>query len=474
MVESPAATGALSVHRNALLWTGACAAVIAASVAFVVIVDFRPSFDAYGWLVWGRQVLHWNLNTDGAPSWKPLTFLFTLPYALFGHAAVSLWTVTSVAGTLAGAVFAARIAWRLTGPSPKRRYARYVAGAFAAIGLLGMNTYVHYVLIANSDQLNVALCLAAIDCHLAQRPRLAWACLVLAALGRPEVWPFAGLYASWLWLRVPRARLVAVIGLALIAALWLSIPALTSRSWLRPGDLALNQATVIHGNKIIGVIKRWGSLYELPMQVAAIVGVVWAGVRRDRVTLGLFATALLWVVIEIAFAYHGWSAVSRYLLEPAAVMVAIAGGFVGRMIVDTAWWVAPLRWLGPLLVVGLLVALVPTARSRAHVWKYDIAKARQDAKVIDRLGDVIASIGGGSRVLACGQPVSRIGFQSTLAWAVGLNVGATGYNPGKSIRRGKPIVVFNPYHQGWQVRPYNQRGATRSRCKRLRVDSATG
>jgi hypothetical protein len=88
--------------------------VLAASVLFVVLVGMRPSYDPYGWLVWGRQVLHWNLNTDGAPSWKPLTFLFTLPYALFGRASVYMWMVTSVAGTMAGAVLAARIAFRIT------------------------------------------------------------------------------------------------------------------------------------------------------------------------------------------------------------------------------------------------------------------------------------------------------------------------------------------------------------------------
>ena len=44
----------------------------------------EPGYDAYGWLVWGRQTLHWNLDTNGAPSWKPLTFLFALPYAPFG------------------------------------------------------------------------------------------------------------------------------------------------------------------------------------------------------------------------------------------------------------------------------------------------------------------------------------------------------------------------------------------------------
>jgi hypothetical protein len=456
-------------------------AVLALSVLFVALVGMRPSFDPYGWLVWGRQVLDWDLNTDGAPSWKPLTFLFTLPYALFGHGAVWLWTVTSVAGTLGGAVFAARIAYHLTGPSPTRRYAPYFAGAFAGVGLLGMNTYAHLVLIANSDQLNTTLCLAAIDAHLSRRPRVAFALVVLAALGRPEVWPFAGLYAVWLWVRVPSMRPWAVLGLALIPAFWFSIPALTSKSWLRPGDLALNQVTIIHGNKLLGVIDRWRSLYELPMQLAAAVGVVLAALRRDVETLAVAGTAVLWVAIEIGFAYHGWSAVSRYLIEPASVMIVIAGGLVGRLVAGTAlggarlpWVGSVLRWAGPALVLVLLVALFPAGRRRARVWHQGVIDARQDAKVINRLGDVIARVGGGGQILRCGQPVSQNRFQSTLAWAVGLNVGNTGYNPGKSIRRGKPIILFKPYREGWQVRPYNLSPRSAAACRRLRVDSAMG
>ncbi|HEX3830938.1 MAG TPA: hypothetical protein VHW04_03145 [Solirubrobacteraceae bacterium] len=466
-------------------------AVLAASVLFVVIVGMRPSYDPYGWLVWGRQVLHWNLNTDGAPSWKPLTFLFTLPYALFGRAAPWLWMVTSVVGTLAGAVFATRIAYRLTqagGVPATRRYAPYLAGAFAGIGLLGMQTYPHLILIANSDQLNVALCLAAIDAHLSRRPRLAFAMVVSAALGRPEVWPFAVLYAGWLWLRVPEARSWAVLGLAVIPLTWFSVPALTSKSIFHAGDLALNQVTVIHGNKVIGVIQRWRSLYELPMQLAAALGVVLAAVRRDLETLGLAAVAVLWVVIEVAFAYHGWSAVSRYMIEPAAVMIVIAGGLVGRLLADgPGWatvvtglasagrWVGPaLRMLGPALVIVLLVSLLPAAHHRARVWRDGISEARADAKVIKRLGDVIAKVGGASAVLRCGQPVSYNRFQSTLAWAVGLNVGATGYNVGKSISRGKPIVTFTVHRDGWQVRPYNLLPQTAASCRRLRADSAMG
>ena len=49
----------------------------------------------------------------------------------------------------------------------------------------------------------VTLCLAAIDGHLCRRPRLAFTMLVLASLGRPEAWAFAGLYAIWAWMPGP-------------------------------------------------------------------------------------------------------------------------------------------------------------------------------------------------------------------------------------------------------------------------------
>ena len=74
----------------------------------------RPGYDPYGWLVWGKLLVHAKLDTNGAPSWKPLPFLFTAPYALVGHYALWLWMITSVAVSLSGLVFAWRIAFRLT------------------------------------------------------------------------------------------------------------------------------------------------------------------------------------------------------------------------------------------------------------------------------------------------------------------------------------------------------------------------
>jgi hypothetical protein len=120
----PAGRGPVPASRAAAI--AAALAVLLAAVAVVAMTGMRPGYDAFGWLVWGHQVLHWNLNTDGAPSWKPLTFLLTLPYALAGRGQMWLWMVTAVGGALAGGVFAGRIAHLLTdgAPGPARRRRR--------------------------------------------------------------------------------------------------------------------------------------------------------------------------------------------------------------------------------------------------------------------------------------------------------------------------------------------------------------
>ena len=87
----------------------------------VLWADTRPGYDPYGWLVWGKLTVHAKLDTNGAPSWKPLPFLFTVPFALVGHYALWLWMITSVAVSLSGFVFAWRIAFRLTGADRQRR-----------------------------------------------------------------------------------------------------------------------------------------------------------------------------------------------------------------------------------------------------------------------------------------------------------------------------------------------------------------
>ena len=94
--------------------------------------EHRPSYDPYGWLVWGYQTLHLSLDLGGAPSWKPLPYLFTVPFALFGHYELWLWMFTSIAVSLGGAVFAGRIAYRLSCARPSRSAVRPADGIAAA------------------------------------------------------------------------------------------------------------------------------------------------------------------------------------------------------------------------------------------------------------------------------------------------------------------------------------------------------
>ena len=70
-----------------------------------------------------------------------------------------------------------------------------------------------------------------------------------------------------------------------------------------------------------------------------------------------------------------------------------------------------------------------------------------------------------------GHPVTLIGYQSTLAWEIGQNVGNIGYKPGREIDRGAPIVLFKPHGRGWQVRPIHIRPDARTTCERLRTDT---
>ena len=427
----------------------------------------RPGYDAYGWLVWGRQTLHGGLNTDGAPSWKPLTFLFTLPYSLLGNGAIWAWMVTAVGGALSGCVFAARIAYKLTGPVPERRWAALVAAAVAGLGILVVSGYWQQVLIANSDPMIISLCLAAIDFHLSGRPRLAFLALVLAALGRPEAWLFVGLYALWAWRAERTMRLLLVAGVAIIPILWFSIPALTSKSWLSPGDLALNSANVIHGSKITGVFGRFLGLSELPIKLGALTALVLAIIRRDRASLLIGAAALLWVAVEIAFALHGWSAVPRYLAEPAAVIAVLAGAAVGRLLAVAPKAPRLARWAGALAAVVLVASMLPSEIAREGTVHEEILGLRVDTIRIQRLQDVIERDGGAKAIVACGQPVSLVGYQSTLAYYTHLNVGNVGYRPGRAINSGMPIVFFKPHLRGWEVRPNHMRSRGPTHCDRL-------
>ena len=445
-------------------WWAIAVGLVTLSAGLVVVARTRPGFDPYGWLVWGHQTLTASLDTNAAPSWKPLPYLFTVPFALAGHYQMWLWMITSVAVSLSGVVFAARIAYRLTAAPPERRWAGIAAGVFAGLALLGIQDYSHYVLSAQSDPMIVSLCLGAIDCHLSDRPRWALVLGGLAALGRPEVWPFVGLYAIWAWRAIPSTRWLIGTGLVAVALLWFGIPALTSRTPFVAASNALDSGRALSGNKVSGTINRFLDLYAFPLELAALLSVVLAFRRRDRVTLVLAGGVLAWVVIEIAFALHGWPGLARYMFEAGAVMVVIAAVAVGRLLADPPRPAGAPVWSGAAVVAVLIVSLLPAALSSARTEHKDLQTQHARTTEIDRLAGVVRRLGGAARLRGCGEPLTRLESQTVLAWTLRVNVAAVGYKYSQAIARGTPIVLFTPKPGGWKVQALHQ---VRPDCRTL-------
>ena len=433
------------------------------SAALVVWARTRPGFDPYGWLVWGHQTLAANLDTNAAPSWKPLPYLFTVPYALAGHYQLWLWMITSVAVSLSGVVFAGRIAYRLTDAPPERRYAGVVAAMFAGIALLGITGYSHYILSYQSDPMIVALCLGAIDCHLSGRPRWAFVLAILASLGRPEVWLFAGLYTLWAWRAIPSMRVLIVGGVLVAAALWFGIPALSSRTPFVSAANALDSGRRLQSNQVFGTIGRFRDLHAVPLEIVALLSVALAAVRRDRVTLALAGAVVAWIVVEIAFVLHGWPGLGRYMFEAAGVMVVVAAVVIGRVLSDP--WPLPTAlppslpgWIAPVLVAVIVASLVPSVVSGARAEHKDLHTQRARTDEVNRLSSTINQLGGATRLRSCGEPLTRLEYQSILAWMLHLNVSSIGFRYGPAIQSRRPVMLFTPLSQGgWKVQALHQR-----------------
>ncbi len=438
-------------------WVVVAVGLLIFSTALVLWAHTRPGFDPYGWLVWGHQTLAGSLNTNAAPSWKPLPYLFVVPYAVAGHYELWLWMITSVAISLSGVIFAGRIAYRLTDAPPDRRYAAIAAAVFAGAALLGIKDYWHYILSFQSDPMVVSLCLGAIDCHLSKHPRWAFVLGALAALARPEVWLFLGLYAIWAWRAIPSMRWLIIVGVVAMVVLWFGIPALSSRTAFVAASNALGSGRRLKGDQVFGTIGRFLSMHEPPLEIAALIAVALALWRRDWTTIVLAAGAAAWVIIEIAFSLHGWPGLQRYMFAAGGVMVVLAGVGIGRLLIDPARISPAAGWAGIALAGVITLSLAPSALSRARAEHKDLSEQHKRTDEINRLAGLIDRFGGPGRFEPCGEPLTRLEYQTILAWSLHMNVAAVGYKYGPAVASGRPIVLFTPAPQGgWLVQAIHQ------------------
>jgi hypothetical protein len=465
---------AAQVHR--WRWVLGAVALLAVSTLVMVWARARPGYDPYGWLVWGHLTIHGTLDTNGAPSWKPLPFLFTVPDALFGRHALQLWMITAFAVSLSGVVFAWRVAFWLVDAPPQRRYAAYAAGLLAGLAVLGIDNYLHSILSAESDTMIVALCLGAVDCIICRRYRWAFWAWWLAALGRPEVWAPMVIYVLWAWRTIPATRRQMTVGIVLIGVLWLGIPALTSKSPFAAASLAEHSPRAIHGNKMTGTFSRFLGLNAGAIKLAALLGTGLAAVRRDRPVLLLAGGIVLWVIVEAAFALHGWPAVPRYMYEAGAGVCVLAGVFVGRVILDAGWILSRLHlpasprvaaWASAVVVAIFAASLVPVANGRINFERADLASQRTRTKEIALLATVVDRLSA-TRILACGQPNIGIEWQSILAWDMGTDTGSLYFSRTYEQEHEHPIENMYAHSYGWQFFPSDWTDAAQAaRCRDL-------
>lgn len=370
--------------------------------AVTLLVPSTPSYDPWCWLVWGREIFHGTLHTQGGASWKPLPVLFTTVFAIFGKAQPNLWLVVARAGFVMTVLMSGKLAARVTlSLAPSRdgrplasldlvdRVGRVgpaaLAGVIAIVAVALSGGWLSNSTLGYSEALAVGFLLIGFERHLDGHHRQAFACGLVSALDRPETWVFWGPYGLWLMWRDPGSRAL-VIGLAILTLLlWFPPQKWGGGSWFS----GLVRATHVRKNSnalksfpFAAEFKSAWTLSIFRVKVAAIVMIVgglgllgYHRRTRDRPTARLRLSPLALRAITIAtvsglFGFGWWvlialetqagfSGNSRYLTFGAA-SVDIAGAICyGAIAVALAqlprYWVSESRErlkLGQRLVLG--------------------------------------------------------------------------------------------------------------------------
>ncbi len=345
------------------------AAVIGAALVLAaasLLLPWALAFDPQAWVVWGRDLGRLALDTRGGPSWKPLPVVFTTPLSITGSAAPALWLIVARAGGLLAVAGAAVLATRLGGK---------LAGAVAALLMVLSTWWGFNSALGNSEGLLAAAALWAIVAHLDGRRRAALGLLTAAALLRPEVWPFLGLYGLWLWRADSSTRRWSIASAAVVLVGWvgpdlLGTGGLTSASSAARGEPSIGSAALedIPG---LAVLADAVDLLTIPAAIMALVAVI-AGPRVVRV---LGAAAALWVLIVAVMAQAGYAGNPRYLVAAAAVGCVLAGVGAARVPV-----------LAVVVVVACALITVGDLRDQAR----DV-QARADRR--EALGRLVQTVG---------------------------------------------------------------------------------
>jgi hypothetical protein len=443
--------------QMALIIAG-CLAISAVTLLF----PSTPTYDPWAWILWGREIAHLDLVTEGGPSWKPFPMLFTVPFSLFGQdLAPYLWLWVARAGGLLGCVMAYRMAYRLSAglvsPSAgggRRSIYGALAGISAFAALLSSNKYVRDAALGNSEPILAAVVLWAFERHLDGRRDHALYLGVAAALLRPEAWPFLALYGLWLWFFEPRLRARLVAFAFLVPACWLLPEWWGAGDPLRAGSRANAPnpgSAAFAAHPALELFKRFAESTVAPVEAGTLVAVgvaavMWWRRRAQGAVLALAALGFSWFALVAVMTEAGFAGNQRYLMVTTAAVSVLGGVGAVRVLqgvekLGERWFSARSPRAGAITAAVALLAGVaiasPTIVAKADNTGRVQGGIEHEAFLWHDLKALIDANGGKERLLACGGVFSGP-FQTQM---VAYELGVHGINVGWKVTPA-PGVAF--------------------------------
>jgi MFS family permease len=402
------------------------AALSLAFAAFSLLYPSTPTYDPWAWIIWGREIAHFDLQTTGGPSWKPFPVIFTTVFSIFGGAAPDLWLIVARAGAVMAVLVAFRLAARLTGGA---LVARLAAGTVAAVALIISSQFVRTMALGDSEGLLVAFVLWGIERHLDGRYRQAFVLGFLAALLRPEVWPFLGLYGAWLWLIDRDALRLVIAGFVLVPALWLLPELWGSGNLWRAADRAQQpnpNSPAFAKHPFVKVIQNTWPLVITPVKAAAGFAIVlaaidWVRSRRQGAVLAVTGLALAWILLIAVMTQAGFSGNPRYIILGTSVLAVIGGvgfGRVVQLVGGAVGRVNPTAAVAAGVAAVLLLAVATSHWALPRIRNFDQVDhaLRFQAELRFDLEDALARAGGAKAFAACGHAATGKFQVPMLAW----------------------------------------------------------
>jgi hypothetical protein len=450
----------------------AASAIACATLATLsLFLPAAPGYDAWAWLLWGREIGALSLDTVAGPAWKPLPVIVTAALAPFGGAAPELWVVVARAGAIAAVVLAFLLG---------RRFGGLAAGLLAGGGVVLIGGFVRHAAVGDAEPLLVALMLGALERALAGRHRQALALGALAALVRPEVWPLLGAYGVWRWREGESIPLLAAVA-AVVPAAWVVPELLSSGELLRSAGRARipnpGQPATADVPSLATLAAAAGVVF-VPAVLAALAA-------RGAAAVPALAGAA-WIGLVALMSEAGFSGEPRYVL-PGAALIAVSGGAGAARFLGPR----PRRFTRPALLAAAAVLLAAAAAPRLADVADLAPRLRYQHQLAAELERAIAHAGGRDAILACGRPAVGRYRGTLLAYhlAVPKRVVRADGRPGAVTFRSRltPVAAPSPPAAGrvvaatprWRVYSFGSSclsdatGAKRSPCSSTRASTCS-